>query len=295
MSAVILGGSGFLGTQILKKYKDIISVGRTQPFEARYHINCASIEQLPEVLEKLYFDRVIMLIGNSDFNSLNNTETFNVDEFEKNVLPIKKLFSYFRNNKKIEKLISIGTVSIYDKNNTLSKVDETQKINPYKNNYIFSKYLAEEVSKLYSDVPSITARASTIYGEYDRYKNPLSVNRMIKELVLDGTTKVKALDAVRDFIHVEDVADAIMSLTYSNLTGPVNVCSSILTPTSELVQLLESASRLKIDTSDITDSDIMNVVLDNSLLKSTGWEQKIDIETGIRETYAKMYELLKNR
>jgi len=295
MSTVILGGSGFLGTTILKKYKDIISVGRSQPVEARYHINCDSIEQLPEVLDRLYFDRVIMLLGNSDFISLNNTEPFNIDDLEKNVLPIRKVFSYFKDVKKIEKLISIGTVSIYDENNTADKVDETQKINPYRNNYIFSKYLAEEVSKLYSGVPSITARVSTVYGEYDRYKNPLFINRMIKELVLDGTTKVKALDAVRDYIHVEDVADAIMGLVYSDLTGPVNVCSSILTPTSEIVQLLETASGLKIDTTGITDGNNMKFVPDNNLLKQTGWEQKIDIETGIKETYAKMYELLKNR
>lgn len=295
MSTVILGGSGFLGSHILKKYKDVISVGRTQPNEARYHINCDSIEKLPEVLQRLYFDRVIMLLGNSDFISLNNTNTFNIDDIEKNVLPIRKIFSYFRDVKKIEKIISVGTVSIYDENTVLSKVDETQKINPYQNNYIFSKYLAEEVTKLYSDVPSITARVSTIYGEYDRYKNPLFINRMIKELVLEGTTKVKALDAVRDYIHVEDVADAIFGLVYSDLTGPVNVCSSILTPTSELVQLLESASGLKIDTTNITDRDSMNFVPNNGLLKSTGWEQKIDIETGIKETYAKMYELLKNR
>ena len=53
MSTIILGGSGFLGPQILKKYPDIISVGRTKPVSAVHHVDCPSIEHLPKVLDKL--------------------------------------------------------------------------------------------------------------------------------------------------------------------------------------------------------------------------------------------------
>ena len=44
-------------------------------------------------------------------------------------------------------------------------VNEKQEINPFVNDYVFSKYLSEEVVKFfYEKVPSIIIRLSNVYG-----------------------------------------------------------------------------------------------------------------------------------
>ena len=81
IKTLLLGSSGFLGPQILAKHPDIISVGRTVPPKTNplEHVPCPSLEQLPQVLDRFDFDKVIMMIGSSNHTVLNKQEPLNVD------------------------------------------------------------------------------------------------------------------------------------------------------------------------------------------------------------------------
>ena len=166
---ILFGGSGFFGPVILKKNPEIISIGRTQPPEdiINNHININSLDEL-NVLDDIKFDKVIFLIGSSNHHEINKKVTMGLDF---NVYPIKKILTYL-SKREIKKFICFTTVLLYDANKMILPVSENQKIDPYINDYVFSKYLSEEIVRYFSSkIPSIIVRLSNIYG-YTRLIRP---------------------------------------------------------------------------------------------------------------------------
>ena len=97
-----------------------------------------------------------------------------------NVYPIKKILTYL-SKRKIKKFICFTTVLLYDVKKMILPVDEKQQINPYINDYVFSKYLSEQIVKLYEKyVPSIIIRLSNIYG-YTKLKRPDLLEKVEKK------------------------------------------------------------------------------------------------------------------
>jgi nucleoside-diphosphate-sugar epimerase len=291
MSTIILGGSGFLGPQILKKYPDIISVGRTKPVSAVHHVDCPSIEHLPKVLDKLDFDKVIMMIGSSNHTILNEQKPYHLEAIDKNLIPLTKILSYFQ-QRPIKKLISFSSILLYDRDQMILPVDESQPLRPYQNNYIFSKYLGEQVANFYSEIPNIIVRLTNIYGPTTALNRPDLVNQLVEGLVFNKKAKVLNLKPQRDFIYTEDASDAIVKLLYTDYTGPVNVASGQINSVADVVRILEDESKIKIELGDGPATGHMKFVADISLIKKlTGWEPKFDLDTGLRETYRKMCEM----
>src|SRR6516225_8519094 len=86
--------------------------------------------------------------------------------------------------------------------------------------YGISKLTSELVSERYGDLFGLSTasiRPSSVYGPMDRVttsRNMHHVPHRIARLALDGVKRVRVntLDAVGDYIHAEDVADAVISL-----------------------------------------------------------------------------------
>jgi nucleoside-diphosphate-sugar epimerase len=288
MNTIILGGSGFLGPQILTRYPQIVSVGRTRPVNAVHHVYCPSLDNLPEVLDSLEFDTVIMMIGSSNHHELNS---HNMLAIEKNLKPIKQVFHHLR-TKKIKKVISFTSILLYDKDRMTLPVDESQPLSPYQNQYIFSKYLAEETAKFYSDVPNIIARMTNIYGPSSVLGRPDVVNQLIESLIFNKKASVINTEPQRDFIYAVDAADAIIKLLDSTYTGVVNLASGSMCSIGDIVQILENLSGIKIDRLNGEVTGHLKYVADISLLKKvTNWVPQYSIEAGLTETYTKMVEM----
>ena len=71
-NTVLFGGSGFFGPIILKKYPNIISIGRTKPPKElkNKHIQIKNLNNLRK-LDSINFDKVIFLIGSSNHDIIN--------------------------------------------------------------------------------------------------------------------------------------------------------------------------------------------------------------------------------
>ena len=285
MSTILLGSSGFLGPQILEKYPDIVSVGRTKPATGMKHVDCPTLEHLPEVLDKLDFDKVIMMIGSSNHTELNCQ---NMLAIEKNVIPLKKVFAYFK-NRPIKKLLSFSSILLYDRSKMTLPVDESQSLSTYQNEYIFSKFLGEEVAKFYSDVPNIIVRLTNIYGPTTALNRPDLVNQLVEGLVIRKKARVLNLRPHRDFIYTADASDAIVKLLDTDYTGPVNVATGQMHSIGDVVKILEKLSGIKIEIGDGPATGHMQFVSDNTLImKLINWEPKYNLEEGLTETYKKM-------
>ena len=176
---ILFGGSGFFGPVILKKDKNILSVGRKKPSLEleNQHVNLESLDDL-SVLDEIDFDKVIFLIGSSNHHEINLKTTMGVDL---NLYPLVKILAYLK-NRKIKKFICFTTILLYDQKKMILPVNEDQLIDPYINDYVFSKFLSEQIVHFYKDlIPSIIVRLSNIYG-YTKLRRPDLVPTIMQDI-----------------------------------------------------------------------------------------------------------------
>ncbi len=283
---IILGGSGFFGPVILEKFPDIVSVGRTAPpsYIKNLHIQVDSLDQLNKI-DSLDFDNVIFLIGSSNHHLINIHPTLGIDC---NVTPLSQALSYFK-KRNIRKFVCFTTILLYDLEKISLPVSENQPLNPYINEYVFSKYLSEEIVKYYKDsVPSIIIRCSNIYGP-TKLVRPDLIPTLIQNIFASDDISVWNKKPLRDFIYLEDAAEAIIKLIDSNFTGHVNLGTGVSSSIGEVAKILEDLSGKKITDQRKDVSGPMHFKCDISLLQSlTDWKPKHTIEEGIRLTYERM-------
>lgn len=111
----------------------------------------------------------------------------------------------------------------------------------------------------------------------------------ISEVALWGTGKAK-----REFIHVDDIADACLFLmkTYSD-EGPINVGTGEEVTIMELSQLIKKI--VGFDGQIVCDpakpDGMMRRVVDSSRLGALGWRSSVRLETGLRRVYEEYLRL----
>ncbi len=280
---ILFGGSGFFGPVILKKDESIISVGRTKPPQElkNKHIDLKDLNDL-SILDKLDFDKVIFLIGSSNHHEINLKSTMGVDF---NVYPMVKILSYLK-ERKIKKFICFTTILLYDKNKMTLPVDEMQAIDPYINDYVFSKYLSEEIIKLYKNfVPSIIIRLSNIYG-YTKLKRPDLVPTIMQDIFLKKKVTIWSDIPKRDFIFTEDAADAVLELLNTEYTGVLNLGTGQMNSIKNITKIIEKLSGKKIISENKNVSGPLEFITDISKIKKiTGWSPKYSLEEGITKTF----------
>ena len=288
---ILFGGSGFFGPVILKKNPEIISIGRTKPTKdiINNHININSLDEL-NVLDDIKFDKVIFLIGSSNHHEINKKVTMGLDF---NVYPIKKILTYL-SKREIKKFICFTTVLLYDANKMILPVSENQKIDPYINDYVFSKYLSEEIVRYFSSkIPSIIVRLSNIYG-YTRLIRPDLVPTIMQKIFLKDEIKIWSSKPKRDFIFVEDAADAVIKLLNTDHNGVINLGSGEMNSIEKITNYVEKLSGKKIISENKKVSGPMELIVDISLIKRlTGWRPAYGLEEGLEKTFNIMKEYYK--
>ena len=286
-NTVLIGPSGFLGPAILKKFPSIIAVGRKKPpfYCKNRFIKITDIYNLNK-LDKIKIDYVIYLIGNSNHHILNKSNL--KKSFDYNVLPLQSALEYF-SKRKIKKFISFTGALLYDQSKIKIPCKENSPLNQYKNNYIFSKYFAEQISKYYSyRVPLINVRLSNIYGP-SILKRPDIIISIFNEILRKKEFVVKSFKPERDFIHIDDVSIAIIKLLRSKFTGTVNLGSGKRYSIKTICHIIEKITHRKIKSKNIKVDGPYIYQHDISLLKKIiKWSPKISLEKGLKLTWEQM-------
>tara|TARA_B100000780_G_C21124859_1_gene456109 strand:- start:2885 stop:3757 length:873 start_codon:yes stop_codon:yes gene_type:complete len=280
---VLFGGSGFFGPVILKKDKNILSIGRKKPpleLENK-HINLDSLDDL-SVLDTIDFDKVIFLIGSSNHHEINLKPTMGVDF---NLFPLIKILPYLK-KRKIKKFICFTTILLYDQKKMTLPVSENQPINPYINDYVFSKFLSEQIVHFYKDlIPSIIIRLSNIYG-YTKLRRPDLVPTIMQDIFLKDNVTIWSDIPKRDFIFTEDAADAVLKLLNVDYTGTLNLGTGKMNSIKEITSIIESLSGKKIISENKDVSGPLEFSTDISKIKEiTGWSPQYTLEEGLKKTY----------
>lgn len=288
-NTILFGGSGFFGTHILENYPEIVSVGRTPPPTNNRHVHLESLADL-RALRDLKFDKVIYLVGHSDNHGMDK-ETLSPGEasaFAHHLFPLLQVLEQLKHYR-ITKMIHFSTVLLYDPTRITLPVSEAAPIDPYRSRYLLSKHMSEEACRFYSAwVPIINVRISNTYGP-TRLKRYDLINTLIKQVLETGRGSVWSTKPFRDFIHVEDVAHAVMELLDSSHTGTVNLATGAMTRVRTIVELIQELSGCEIEDQDHAVTGPMRLQCDTSTLKGiVDWNPRFSIREGVSQTYSVM-------
>lgn len=286
---VLFGGSGFLGPYILANHPEMISVGRSPAPTPNKHISIPSMADL-SALRDVDFDSVIYIIGNTDHHALER-ETIPPGEptaFDYHLTPFLQAMEQLKQFP-IRKLIHFSTILIYDEKKLTLPVSERSPIDPYKNRYVLSKYLAEEACRFYSQwIPIINVRLSNIYGPTPLARFDL-IHRLIHQLLDHGAGEVWSTRPRRDFIYVEDAAHAIVELLKTDYTGTLNLGTGSMTSIATIVDLLREMSGCPITDLDQPVTGPMEFQCDmDTIERLLSWRPQTSAEAGVGRTWKAM-------
>lgn len=142
--------------------------------------------------------------------------------------------------------------------------------------------LKAELEGLFSAPGCARARIANVYGPGMSSKNVFS--DILRQLQGGGFVKVRNLTSVRDYIHVDDVADALTALALGAASGVFNVSTGRGVSVRELIALAARAHG-KENTRVEADEEISissTLVLDpGNLAAVCGWRARIRLEEGV--------------
>jgi nucleoside-diphosphate-sugar epimerase len=185
------------------------------------------------------------------------------------------------------RLVGIGTCFEYDSSyGYLSESTPTKATSLYAAAKTSTFLMGEQLAEIHG-MSFAWARLFFLFGP-DENANRL-IPYVIGSLLRGERAGLTSGNQVRDFLHVEDVASAIISVLEGKCSGPVNVGSGFPVTVREIVWLLGEI----LDRHDLIDfgarpsnaTDPAFLCADNSKLKSdTDWVPRYDLDEGLRAT-----------
>jgi nucleoside-diphosphate-sugar epimerase len=180
------------------------------------------------------------------------------------------------------RFIAAGTCFEYAPSNGLLR--ESSATGP-RTLYAHSKLkLFEELQQLGKDFAWV--RFFYQYGPHEDARRlvPVVINRLLR----GEEAKLVPGDRRRDYLHIEDVGSAVATVALSQLTGAINIGSGVATSVREIGlkigELLGNPDLVKLGALSYSPTELMHVVADNTKLRSTGWEPRYDLDSGLRAT-----------
>ena len=202
--------------------------------------------------------------------------------FKNNVIGTLKVVEAVK-NVKIKKLIYAASSSCYG---TPKKLPTSEKDRiDLKNPYAVTKYIGEEIIMKYAEMfkmPNISFRFFNVYGprlnasgQYGAViSNFLSQTKNKKPLTIVGNGK-----QTRDFIHVDDLANAFIKVLKSKHTNKIyNLGSGKKTSINYIASIFNGKKKFIANRPGEPKDSLANI---SKLKKDLKWRPKISIETGI--------------
>ena len=283
---LITGGAGFIGSNLSeyllkKKYHvmvlDDLSVGRKD------YLNNKKIKfiksdafNINSITFKKKVDIVIHLAAKAEILITKKKE----DTYQHSNISALQSVLNFSSRNKIKKFIFASSSSIYG--NSKNMVKENQNSNP-QHFYAYTKLIGEQMIKHYCTINNINYTIFRFFNIYGKHSDAvigkfISQNLQNEKITIYGNGKQK-----RDFVHVDDLSDAIYKSIRNNKSknkiynlGSGNSISvidikNIISKTKNFVYLQKRNDDIEISKSNI-----------KKIKKDLKWKPKVKIEIGIK-------------
>jgi UDP-glucose 4-epimerase len=296
---LVTGGAGFIGSHIVDRLVeenhkvvvvDNLSTGNRNNLNKKatfYKINVCS-NKLTDVFKKEKFDYVFHFAAQIDVRkSVEDPQGSAKDNILGSLNVLENCREY-----KIKKIIFASTAGVYG-NTDKMPTKETSPTNP-PSPYGIEKLTVERYLKYYNanfKIPYVALRLSNVYGPRQNSRGEAGVvsvfvNKMIRKEapVINGTGK-----NTRDFVYVNDVAEASILAVKSKKTGVYNIGTGEETNINTIFKILKKL--LGLDCKEIhgpaRQEEQKRSCLDSrKAKKDLKWKTKIKIEKGLQKTIA---------
>ncbi len=273
MKIVIVGGTSSLGRALkptLSKFSEVITAGRT---------NCDITLDLSDPIEKIILPDNIDVVINTAAHFGGNSIKEILEAENVNVLGNLKLCNAAI-NAKTKEFILVSSIYSSLKENSINY-----------STYSITKKQAEDTARLYCSLhslPLIILKPSQLYGCEDSFRRhqPFLYDIIDKaennqDVVLYGSN-----DALRNYIHVDDLVNIIVRIIHSKLVGTYtcmytkNVTYSQIAKAAFVAFSSTGQVHFLKEKKDIPDNTFEK---DNSLYDKIGYYPEVSIEDGMKK------------
>ncbi|WP_261303231.1 NAD-dependent epimerase/dehydratase family protein [Paenibacillus andongensis] len=297
MKVLITGGYGFIGSFVAERfYKegyevyiiDNLSTGNKQNVDFKHKGYVLSVEdrKCEEIFRSNRFDSVVHLAA--QVNVKTSVEDPRLDS-KSNVLGLSNMLSLSQKYN-VHKFIFASSAAVYGNNDEIPLTESSvcNPISPYGINKWIGETYCSKWKQLYG-LNTLCFRFSNVYGPRQGSVGEGGVISIFMEKVINGKELVVYGDGgqTRDFIYVEDVADAIYRSSYSRLDGVYNLSANTENSVNQLISALEGMhGSVAIVHSEQREGDIYRSKLDNSrIANDLDWVPKNSFQQGLAKTY----------
>ena len=204
--------------------------------------------------------------------------------FENNIIGTLNILKYCI-KKNIKKIIFVSSY-VYG-NPKYSPIDEQHQISPH-NLYTKSKFLAEELCKIYSEKYKLNV---IILRPFNIFARSMNKNYLISNLIESINTKktvtITNRTSKRDFLYIDDFIELILKIKDYDFKYEIfNVGSGISYSFDEVIEIIEknTSKKLKLEYKNDDQSYIQNITADNSkITKILDWKPELTFEEGLQK------------
>lgn len=274
-SALITGGSGFVGTALSRKMTDFCSV--IAPQKDQLDIERGST-QLSLLAAEARVDCIIHLANPRVYTS--NAALGRSLTMLRNVLDYCVSADV--------SLIFPSGWEVYSGYQGALHADESVPLFP-RGPYGEAKYLCELLIQHFRKTAGLRCaivRSSPLYGEgSDRPKFIHNFLQKARRSETISTHRYINGSPSLDLLHVDDFADALVKVYSHRFLGTINVGTGVGTTTEAIAEWLvtETGSKSRI-TQTVIESGVANVTMNwGKAREALGWEPRIDLQAGLRQ------------
>jgi UDP-glucose 4-epimerase len=298
MRALVLGGSGFIGSHLVDALRadgHRVRIFDRQPDRFRDELKgvdyrYGSLGDVADVAEALAGIDVVFHLVSTSVPSTSNLDP--VADVQGNLVPAIQLLDQMRrlDVRRIVFLSSGGTV--YG-NPTTSPVTEAHSMNPICS-YGVVKVAIENYLFMYRDlygIEPIVVRPSNPVGPRQGHLGVQGVVPTFLRRLLDGDPITVWGDGtvVRDYIDISDLALLCARAGGSDAVGVFNAGSGVGTSIRDVLSIIESVTgrQAEVEYQPARQFDVQSIVLDNGLARRTfGWSPTVPLDESIRRLWS---------
>jgi len=297
--AVVLGGTGFLGTEVANAFSSAgvptLVVARHDPASDRKLLLSRCEIVLGDVGDGVFLDEVlegasvVVYAVGCPFPAESNRDP--VDDVTRTLPPFLRVLQSLRAHSGTRFFFLSSGGTVYGNPSTIP-VDEHAPCNPI-TSYGIMKFTAEKYVAMYSSLYGLHGHVLRISNAYGRLQYPgrgqgvvaafLAAARADSHVSIYGTG-----DIVRDYVHTSDIARAIVELSKRDTLPPVlNVGSGVGYSIMQVLDIVRRVSGKQLEVQFLPDRpfDVRRIVLDvQALSKIIPWSP-LPLSEGVELTW----------
>ncbi|TFD54765.1 NAD-dependent epimerase/dehydratase family protein [Cryobacterium sp. Hh11] len=296
-SVVVLGGTGFIGTSVSRHLlldgHRVSVVGRRRPERMPLGLGRANfVEQ--KVSDVNAYERILDGVTDVVYSFTGllpyQSNVSPLTDIAESLSPLISLLEALRTRPDVSLVFLSSGGTVYG-NPRVLPVPEDHPTDPL-TSYGIMKLTAEKYIGMYRDLYGVRARVLRVANAYGPLQ-PVGRNQGVIAEFMNSVIHGRPLSifgtgrSVRDYIHVEDVAAAVVATLGVGGPNVLNVGTGVGTSLLQLHQILQEVSgeRIELNFFESRGFDIESIVLDSSSYQALTGLSPIDFKIGVEQTW----------